>query len=99
VSSGAKSVLAILGDRAHSVAPLESGLVERLRGAGYAALKVADYSVPWDDFGKFDLIIMSREAHAYGMNYRGPGVNRVTTRQGLWLTPEHDQKFEDWLLK
>jgi hypothetical protein len=96
-SAGAKRVLAILGDRAHSVAPLESGLVERLRSAGYAALTVADYSVPWDDFGKYDLIIMSREAHGYALNYKGPGVNPITTRQGLWLTPEQDQKFEDYV--
>ena len=65
-----KRVLAILGDAYHAVAYLDAALVGRLRKAGWEAVTIMDYAVPWEDFGKFALIILSREAHEYVRFFR-----------------------------
>ena len=91
-------VLAILGDAYHAVAPLDAALVGRLRKAGWEAVTIMDYAVPWDDFGKFDLIVLSREGHEYVTYFRerdsNPAVNK---RDARWLTPAQEQKFEDYV--
>ncbi|MBI4877536.1 MAG: hypothetical protein HY822_23140, partial [Acidobacteria bacterium] len=83
-----KRVLAILGDAYHSVAPLDAALVGRLRKAGWEAVTIMDYAVPWEDFGKFDLIVLSREGHEYVTYFKerdsNPAVNK---RDARWLTP------------
>jgi len=95
--AGKKRVLAILGDAYHCVAPLDGALVGRLRRAGYEAVTIMDYSVPWDDFDKYDLIIMSREGHEYVKFYRERDVNPANKGQARWLTPAQEQKFEDYV--
>ena len=93
-----KRVLAILGDAYHAVAYLDATLVGRLRKAGWEAVTIMDYAVPWDDFGKFDLIIMSREAHEYVRFFRERDSNpAVSKMEALWLTPTQEQKFEDYV--
>ena len=93
-----KRVLAILGDAYHAVAYLDAALVGRLRKAGWEAVTITDYGVPWDDFGKFDLIIMSREAHEYVRFFRERDSNpAVAKMEALWLTPAQEQKFEDYV--
>lgn len=96
-SASKKRVLAILGDAYHSVAPLDSALVGRLRRSGYEAVTIMDYSVPWDDFDKYDLIILSREGHEYVKFYRERDVNPANKGQARWLTPAQEQKFEDYV--
>jgi type 1 glutamine amidotransferase len=57
-----------------------------------------DYAVPWEDFGQFDLIILSREGHEYVTYFKerdtNPAVNR---RDARWLTPAQERKFEDYV--
>jgi len=93
-----KRVLAILGDAYHAVAPLDAALVGSLRKAGWEAVTIMDYAVPWEDFGQFDLIILSREGHEYVTFFKerdtNPAVNR---RDARWLTPAQEQKFEDYV--
>lgn len=93
-----KRVLAILGDAYHAVAYLDATLVGRLRRAGWDAVTIMDYAVPWDEFGKFDLIIMSREAHEYVRFFRERSSNpAIGKMEALWLTPAQEQKFEDYV--
>ena len=93
-----KRVLAILGDAYHAVAYLDGALVGRLRKAGWEAVTIMDYAVPWDDFGKFDLIVLSREAHEYIRFFRERDSNpAVSKMEALWLTPAQEQKFEDYV--
>ena len=94
---GKKRVLAILGDAYHAVAPLDAALVGRLRKIGYEAVTIMDYSVPWDDFGKYDLIILSREGREYVTYYRERDGNPPNNGQARWLTPAQEQKFEDYV--
>ncbi len=93
-----RRVLAILGDAYHAVAPLDAALVSRLRKAGWEAVTIMDYAVPWEDFGQFDLIILSREGHEYVTYFKerdtNPAVNR---RDARWLTPAQERKFEDYV--
>ncbi len=96
-SAKKKRVLAILGDAYHCVAPLDSALVGRLRRSGWEAVTIMDYAVPWDDFGTFDLIIMSREGHEYVKFYRERDVNPANKGQARWITPAQEQKFEDYV--
>jgi len=96
-SAGKKRVLAILGDAYHCVAPLDSALVGRLRKIGYEAVTIMDYSVPWDDFGNYDLIILSREGREYIRYYRGRDMDPDSKERAGWLTPAQEQKFEDYV--
>jgi len=93
-----RRVLAILGDAYHAVAPLDAALAGRLRKAGWEAVTIMDYAVPWEDFSQFDLIILSREGREYVTFYRerdtNPAVNR---RDACWLTPAQEQKFEEYV--
>jgi hypothetical protein len=92
-----KRVLAILGDAYHAVAPLDSALVGRLRKAGYEAVTIMDYSVPWDDFDKYDLIILSREGREYIKFYKERDVSPANKERADWLTSAQEQKFEDYV--
>jgi len=92
-----KRVLAILGDAYHCVAPLDSALVARLRKSGWEAVVIMDYAVPWDDFGKYDLVILSREGREYPTYYKERDVNPSNKGQARWLTPAQEQKFEDYV--
>ena len=92
-----KRVLAILGDAYHSVAPLDSALVGRLRRSGWEAVTIMDYAVPWDDFGKYDLVILSREGREYVRYYKERDANPPNKGQARWLTPAQEQKFEDYV--
>ncbi len=56
-----------------------------------------DYSVPWNDFDKYDLIIMSREGHEYVKFYRERDVDPANKGEARWLTPAQEQKFEDYV--
>jgi len=56
-----------------------------------------DYSVPWDDFDKYDLIILSREGHEYVTFYRERDVNPANKGQARRLTSAQEQKFEDYV--
>jgi hypothetical protein len=88
-----------LGDAYHAVAPLDTALVGRLRKAGWEAVTIMDYAVPWDDFGKFDLIILSREGHEYVTFFKERDSNpAVNNRDARWLTPAQQQKFEDYVM-
>ncbi len=92
-----KRVLAILGDAYHCVAPLDQALVGRLRRSGWEAVTIMDYNVPFDDFGKFDLIINSREGREYIKYYRDRDGNPPNRGQARWITPEQEQKYEDYV--
>ena len=93
-----RRVLAILGDAYHAVAPLDAALVGRLRKAGWEAVTIMDYAVPWDEFGKFDLIILSREGHEYVTYFKERDSNpAVNTRDARWLTPAQEEKFEEYV--
>ncbi|MEK7406448.1 MAG: ThuA domain-containing protein [Acidobacteriota bacterium] len=93
-----KRVLAILGDAYHAVAPLDAALVARLRKAGWEAVTIMDYAVPWEDFGQFDLIILSREGREYVRFYRERDTNPAANRRDVsWLTPAQELKFEDYV--
>lgn len=96
-AGGKKRVLAILGDAWHRVAPLDHALVSGLREEGWQAVVIMDYSVPWDDFDSYDLIIMSREGREYVKYYRERDTNPAAAEPGYWLTPEQEQKFEDYV--
>lgn len=97
-SSRKQRVLAILGDAYHSVAYLDATLVGKLRKAGWEAVTIMDYAVPWEEFGKFDLIILSREAHEYVTFFRERDSNpAVSKMEALWLTAAQEQKFEDYV--
>jgi hypothetical protein len=94
-----KRVLAILGDAYHAVAPLDAALVGRLRKAGWEAVTIMDYTVPWNDFARFDLIILSREGHEYVTYFRDRDSNPAnTSRDARWLTPAQEEKFEQYVL-
>ncbi len=92
-----KRVLAILGDAYHCVAPLDSALVGRLRKSGWEAVTIMDYAVPWDDFGKYDLVILSREGREYLKYFKERDMNPPNKGQARWLTPAQEQKFEDYV--
>jgi len=92
-----KRVLAILGDAYHSVAPLDSLLLGRLRRSGWEAVAIMDYNVPFDDFGKFDLIINSREGREYIKYYRDRDGNPPNDGKATWLTAAQEQKYEDYV--
>lgn len=92
-----KRVLAILGDAYHAVAPLDGALVGGLRKAGYQAVTIMDYSVPWDEFNNYDIIILSREAHEYVKFFRERDTNPANKGEARWLTPAQEQKFEDYV--
>jgi hypothetical protein len=93
-----KRVLAIVGDAYHAPAYLDAALVGRLRRAGWEATTIIDYNVPWDDFPKYDLVIMSREAHEYVRFFRDRDSNaEIAKMQALWITPAQEQKFEDYV--
>ena len=96
-SAGGKRVLAILGDAYHCVAPLDAALVARLRKSGWEAVTIMDYAVPWDDFSKYDLIILSREGREYLKYYRERDSNPANKGEARWLTPAQEQKFEDYV--
>ncbi len=95
--AGRKRVLAILGDAYHCVAPLDAALVGRLRRSGWEAVTIMDYDVPWNDFGKYDLIILSREGREYIKYLRERDANPPNKGQARWLTPDQEQKFEDYV--
>ncbi|MCX6626668.1 MAG: ThuA domain-containing protein, partial [Candidatus Solibacter sp.] len=81
----------------HCVAPLDAALVGGLRKSGWEAVTIMDYSVPWDDFAKFDLIILSREGREYTQFYRDRDANPPNRGTARWLTPAQEQKFEDYV--
>jgi type 1 glutamine amidotransferase len=56
-----------------------------------------DYNVPWDDFTKFDLIILSREGREYIQFYHNRDADPPNKGTARWLTPEQEQKFEDYV--
>ena len=95
--AGKKRVLAILGDAYHCVAPLDQALVGGLRRNGWEAVTIMDYNVPFDDFGKFDLIINSREGREYIKFYRDRDGNPPNKGDARWITPAQEQKYEDYV--
>jgi uncharacterized protein len=92
-----KRVLAILGDAYHSVAALDSALLGRLRRNNWEAVTIMDYAVPWDDFGRFDLIVLSREGREYVKYLRERDGTPPNNGEARWLTPAQEQKFEDYV--
>ncbi len=91
-----KRVLAILGDGWHRVAPLDRHLVGKLRDAGWEAVVIMDYDVPWETFGGYDLIILSREGHEFVEYYRHRDTHPDRER-GYWLTREESLKFVEYV--
>ena len=91
-----KRVLAILGDGWHRVAPLDRHLVGKLRDKGWEAVIIMDYDVPWEEFGNYDLIILSREGHEFVEYYRKRDTNPDHER-GYWLTKEQSLKFVEYV--
>jgi len=92
-----KLVLAILGDGWHRVAPLDQLLVSPLRRNGWKAVVIMDYDVPWTDFDKYDLIILSREGHEFIQYYKDRDMKPMPEERAHWLTLEQAQKFEDYV--
>jgi len=96
-TSGKKRVLAILGDAYHAPAYLDAALVGRLRKAGWQAETVIDYNVPWNEFGKYDLIILSREGREYVRFYRERDADPPNRGEARWLTPAEEDRFEEYV--
>ena len=96
-TSGKKRVLAILGDAYHAPAYLDAALVGRLRKAGWQAETVIDYNVPWNEFGKYDLIILSREGREYVRFYRERDADPPNRGEARWLTPAQEDRFEEYV--
>jgi len=96
-TSGKKRVLAILGDAYHAPAYLDAALVGRLRKAGWQAETVIDYNVPWNEFGKYDLIILSREGREYVRYYRERDADPPNRGEARWLTPAQEDRFEEYV--
>jgi len=92
-----KRALAILGDAWHCVAPLYTVLVAPLKARGYASVTIMDYAAPFDGFGAYDLIILSRYAYDDIAFYREKDVRPAQKGRSPWLTPEQEQKFEDYV--
>jgi len=96
-TSGKKRVLAILGDAYHAPAYLDAALVGRLRKAGWQAETVIDYNVPWNEFGRYDLIILSREGREYVRYYRERDADPPNRGEARWLTPAQEDRFEEYV--
>jgi hypothetical protein len=92
-----KRALAILGDAWHCVAPLDAVIVTKLKKSGYEPLTIIDYAVPFDDFGRYDLIVLSRYAHDDVAFYREREASPPRKGRKPWLTPAQEQKFEDYV--
>jgi len=92
-----KRALAILGDAWHCVAPLYTALVAPLKARGYASVTVMDYAAPFDAFGTYDLVILSRYAYNDIAFYREKDAGGPKKARTRWLTPEQEQKFEDYV--
>ncbi len=92
-----KRALAILGDAWHCVAPLYTALVAPLKARGYTSVTIMDYVVPFDDFGGYDLIILSRYAYDDITFYREKDVGPAKKGRSTWLTADQEQKFEDYV--
>jgi len=92
-----KRALAILGDAWHCVAPLHTALVAPLKARGYTSVTVMDYAVPFDAFGTYDLIILSRYAYDDITFYREKDAGPPKKGRTRWLTPEQEQRFEDYV--
>jgi hypothetical protein len=96
-SPASKRALAILGDDWHCVAPLYSTIAGSLKQHGYDPVTIMDYNVSFDDFGKYDLIAMSRNGWEHVAYYRDRDVNPSLQRGNCWLTASEEQKFEDYV--
>ncbi|MCL6545213.1 MAG: ThuA domain-containing protein [Bryobacteraceae bacterium] len=96
-TSGKRRVLAILGDAYHAPAYLDAALVGRLRKAGWQAETVIDYDVPWNEFGGYDLIILSREGREYVRYYRERDADPPNRGEARWLTPAQEDRFEEYV--
>ena len=92
-----KRALAILGDAYHCVAPLHEALVRSLLRRGYAAVTIMDYSVPFDEFSGYDLIVLSRYAYDDVSFYRERDVKPGTRDRARWLTAEQEEKFAEYV--
>lgn len=92
-----KRALAILGDAWHCVAPLYSSVVATLKTRGYEPSTIIDYAVPFDDFGQYDLMVLSRYAYDDVTHYRERDRHPGRKRPPLWLTAAEEQKFEDYV--
>jgi type 1 glutamine amidotransferase len=92
-----KRALVILGDAYHCVAPLYGALVSNLKRSGYAPVTIIDYSVPFDDFGSYDLIVLSRYAYDDVTFFRERDARPARKGRAFWLTAEEEQKFEDYV--
>ncbi len=92
-----KRALAILGDDWHCVAPLYTSIVGALKKRGYEPVTIVDYNVPFDEFDRYDLIAMSRNAWEHVNYYREHDVDPSVKRGTCWLTAAQEQKFEDYV--
>ena len=54
-----------------------------------------DYNVPFDEFDRYDLIAMSRNAWEHVNYYRERDVDPSVKRGACWLTAAQEQKFEE----
>jgi hypothetical protein len=89
-----KRALAIRGDDWHCVA-----IVSKLKRRGYEPVTIMDYDVPFDDFGNYDLIVMSRNGWDHINFYRNCDVDPSLRKKSraAWLTAEQEQTFEDYV--
>ena len=92
-----KRALAILGDAYHCVAPLYAALVSNLKRRGYTPVTIMDYSVPFDDFESYELIVLSRYAYDDVMFFRERDTSPARKGRALWLTVDQEQKLEDYV--
>jgi hypothetical protein len=92
-----KQALAILGDAWHCVAPLYTSVVGVLKTRRYQPTTVIDYSVPFDDFNRYDVIVLSRYAFDDVTHYRERDRSPSRKRPPLWLTAAQEQEFEDYV--
>jgi len=92
-----KRALAILGDAYHCVAYRYTTIVGAVKKCGYEPVTIMDYSVPFDEFDSYDLIVLSRYAYDDVTFYRERDVNPSRKRRSRWLTARQEEKFEDYV--
>lgn len=92
-----KKALAILGDAHHSVWPQYDAIVRELQKKGYQTDVILDYDVPFGEFSKYGIIVLSRYAYNDVVLCKEYNFNFAKGKDNLWLTAKQEQAFEDFV--
>ena len=92
-----KQALLIIGDAHHAAFPIYRTIGKTLERTGYATDIVIDYEVPFRDFSKYDIIVLSRYAYNDLVLSREHQFDFAKGSDNLWLTGKQEQAFEDFV--